>query len=242
MTSPGTKTAPEGSGKAAGALPARDRVVELRRVQASDLRQNPRNWRRHPESQARALRSILGQVGYADALLARETPEGLELLDGHLRRDLAGDETVPVLVVDLTQEEADLLLMTLDPLGAMSEVDPAQLGQLMDEIVVGQEDLDRFLVSLLPPEDGAARATAFLDDAAEGAPGENAWAAPAPDHPFFTITVAVTAEERDIIRSALNRAKDRDQAQTTQAALVAICRRYLDLPEVRPIEIARVRE
>ncbi len=66
-------------------MPIRDRIVELRRVPAAELRANPKNWRRHPETQARALRSVLEQVGYAGALLARETAEGLELIDGHLR-------------------------------------------------------------------------------------------------------------------------------------------------------------
>ncbi len=62
-------------------MTVRDRVVELRRVRAGDLIPNPRNWRRRPEAQGRALRAMLEDVGYA--LLARETPEGLELIDGH---------------------------------------------------------------------------------------------------------------------------------------------------------------
>ena len=37
----------------------RDRVVELRRIRAKDLTPNPKNWRRHPEVQAAALRGLL---------------------------------------------------------------------------------------------------------------------------------------------------------------------------------------
>src|SRR5438034_10358912 len=77
----------------------RDRIVELRRVRAGDLLPDPRNWRRHPPAQATALRSMLEQVGFADALLARETPEGLCLIDGHLRAGLAPKDDVPVLVL-----------------------------------------------------------------------------------------------------------------------------------------------
>ncbi len=53
----------------------------------------------------------MGEVGWAEAVLARETPEGLELIDGHLRV-LQADEAaeVPVLVLDVSPEEADLLL------------------------------------------------------------------------------------------------------------------------------------
>src|SRR5437879_2420739 len=64
----------------------RDRIEELRRVRARDLRPNPRNWRVHPKPQVDALRSLLSEIGYADALIARELPDGsLELIDGHLR-------------------------------------------------------------------------------------------------------------------------------------------------------------
>ena len=64
----------------------RDRIKELRRVKADRLRPHPKNWRTHPQRQQDALRGILAEIGYADALLARELPDGsLELIDGHLR-------------------------------------------------------------------------------------------------------------------------------------------------------------
>ena len=43
----------------------RDRITELRRVRASELVPNPRNWRRHPKEQAAALRALLNEIGYA---------------------------------------------------------------------------------------------------------------------------------------------------------------------------------
>ena len=49
----------------------RDRIKELRRVPAANLRPNPRNWRTHPAEQQDALRGLLAEVGYAGALLAR---------------------------------------------------------------------------------------------------------------------------------------------------------------------------
>lgn len=206
----------------------RDRIVELRRVPASDLRANPRNWRIHPTSQARALRSVLDRVGYAGALLARETPEGLELIDGHLRADIAGTEEVPVLVLDVDDEEAGVLLAALDPIGGMAGTDPEALGALLDSVQINQSELEAFIVGLLPPEDAAARMTSFLDPEADAEGEIDAWHAPAPDRPYFTITVTVTAEDRDMIRRALDRAKEGLDPPTTQAALVAICRGYLE--------------
>ena len=77
----------------------RDRIVELRRVAAHELVPNPKNWRRHPARQAAALRGVLEEVGYADALLARQLPDGrLMLIDGHLRAETTPDQLVPVLV------------------------------------------------------------------------------------------------------------------------------------------------
>jgi hypothetical protein len=58
----------------------RDRIRELRRVRAADLLRNPKNWRRHPKAQADALRGLLAEVGYADALLVRELPDGRLML------------------------------------------------------------------------------------------------------------------------------------------------------------------
>ena len=55
----------------------RDRIKSLRRVKASELIPNPDNWRKHPQAQQDALRGILAEVGYVDALLVREDAEGL---------------------------------------------------------------------------------------------------------------------------------------------------------------------
>ena len=109
----------------------RDRIKEFRRVLAKTLLPNPRNWRTHPSAQRDALKGILAEVGYADALLARETPAGLMLVDGHLRAETTPDEMVPVLVLDLTDAEADKMLATLDPLAAMAGSADAALADLL---------------------------------------------------------------------------------------------------------------
>ena len=110
----------------------RDRVVELIRVRASDLAPDPRNWRRHPEPQRAALRGVLREIGFAGALLARRDGDGrLVLIDGHLRRDVAPDMEVPVLVLDLDEAEAGKLLLTFDPLGAMAQADKDALLALL---------------------------------------------------------------------------------------------------------------
>jgi DNA modification methylase len=109
-----------------------DRVRELRRVKASDLKPHPKNWRTHPKEQREALQGLLAEIGYADALIARELPDGtLELIDGHLRAETTPDQDVPVLVLDVTEQEAEKLLTTLDPLAAMAGADRTKLRALL---------------------------------------------------------------------------------------------------------------
>jgi len=126
----------------------RDRIKELRRVKASDLLPNPRNWRTHPQQQQDAMRGVLSEVGIADAVLAYETPDGLMLIDGHLRADVAPDAEWPVLVLDVTAAEADMLLATHDPLTAMADTDAVHLDALLRQVNTGSEALSQMLADV----------------------------------------------------------------------------------------------
>ena len=117
----------------------RDRVVDLRKVPANTIRPNPWNWRLHPQNQRDVLAETVEDIGFAGALIARETPDGLELVDGHLRQDMFGDCMVPVLIVDMTDEEVRRLLATLDPIGAMAQTDTEALTTLLDALDINGE-------------------------------------------------------------------------------------------------------
>ncbi len=128
-------------------MTVRNRIKELRNVRAGDLIPNPKNWRRHPKAQRDALRAMWDRVGNADVLITRETPDGLRIVDGHLRADEIGqDAEISVIVTDLDDTEADMLLATLDPLAAMAERDDAALDALLADIA---EDQDALLDGLL---------------------------------------------------------------------------------------------
>jgi len=130
-------------------MKVRNRVKELRFVKASELYANPRNWRTHPKEQQDAQRGVLAEIGYADAVLARETPEGqLELIDGHLRAETTPDVEVPVLIVDVNQDEAHKLLTLLDPLAAMAEADSDALESLLREVQTDNEAVQEMLNGL----------------------------------------------------------------------------------------------
>ncbi len=130
----------------------RDRIVEFCRVPARTLLPNPRNWRTHPAVQQDALRGVLAEIGYADALLARRQADGsLELIDGHLRAETTPNMEVPVLVLDLTAAEADKLLVVLDPLAAMAGRDDARLAELLAEVETNHQGLQQLLDQLGAP-------------------------------------------------------------------------------------------
>jgi hypothetical protein len=146
----------------------RDRIKELRRVPAAELQPNPKNWRTHPKAQQDALKGVLAEIGYADALLARETPDGgLMLIDGHLRAETTPDAIVPVLVLDVDEAEAAKILATLDPLSAMAATDAGKLNELLHDVKTGSAALGDMLSKL------AADVGAIPADEPEPAPEPN---------------------------------------------------------------------
>jgi DNA modification methylase len=161
----------------------RDRIVGLRRVRADRLLPNPKNWRRHPKAQGEALKGLLQEIGYADALLARETPDGLMLIDGHLRAETTPKTEVPVLVLDLDEAEADKLLLTLDPLAAMAEMDGAATQALLEGVQTESEGVRAMLAGLqdeaqrlLEPEEGLTDPDTVPEDVEPVAKRGDVWA------------------------------------------------------------------
>jgi hypothetical protein len=109
----------------------RNRVVRHVRVRAGDLVPHENNTRVHPQMQRRALADLYAEVGFARSLLAYELPDGrLKLIDGHLRQSLTPDMLVDVEVLDVTDDEARKLLLSLDPLAALAEHDQTRLDAL----------------------------------------------------------------------------------------------------------------
>jgi len=149
----------------------RDRVKELRRVKAGELRPSPRNWRTHPQAQRDALRGILAEIGYADALLVREIDGGaLELIDGHLRAETTPEQVVPVLVLDVDEAEANKLLATIDPLAALAGADSGKLAELLSGLESDNPALARMYADLARDAANAADHAVVQDEAPEPLP------------------------------------------------------------------------
>ena len=135
----------------------RNRIKAHRKVRAGDLVPNEWNFRGHPEHQKAALGAIYREVGFARSLLAFELPDGrLKLIDGHLRRDLDPDMLVDVEILDVTEEEARKLHLSIDPLAALAVTQEEIQGRLRDITPVEDAELKAFWESeaqkLLAPE------------------------------------------------------------------------------------------
>jgi len=106
------------------------------------LMPHPLNWRKHPQFQRESLRAILERIGWVqNVIVNRRTGR---LIDGHLRVGLAlelKEPQVPVLYVDLSEEEEKLVLASLDPIGDYSTADLFTLTQLYEGIIEGNSIL-----------------------------------------------------------------------------------------------------
>jgi hypothetical protein len=134
----------------------KNRIVAHRRVRAADLRPHPRNPRTHPAAQRAALAAILAEVGLARSVLAyvadADKPLGdaapLTLIDGHLRQEELRGAEVEVEVLDVTDAEADKLLLTLDPLALLADYDQEMLDRLRESAETESNDLAAMWASI----------------------------------------------------------------------------------------------
>lgn len=198
----------------------KDRIMELRRVPASSLRPNPKNWRTHPKAQQDALRGILAEIGIADACLVRELEDGsLMLIDGHLRAETAANAVVPVLVLDVNESEADKILVTLDPLAAMASKDAEQLAALFNQLAQ-QNDA---LAALVWPD--------YIIDpllSADWTPPEQT-EMPTKEQASGGYVLRFTDDQRDTLRDAIAKYREsiEENSLTDSQCIELICREYL---------------
>lgn len=173
----------------------RDRITELVRVPANEIRANERNWHRHGTAQADAMRGVLNELGFVAPVIAWRNEDGeLEMLDGHLRADLADGSVVPVAVLDVDRAEADKILATFDPLGALGATDE----QALLELLSGLEWEDKGAQHAA--EDLALRmAAAGLDDDDEPGQADGTESAGLPlmphEHYDFVLVLARTTQQ-----------------------------------------------
>jgi hypothetical protein len=181
-----------------------DRIVELRRVRAGDLLPNPENWRTHGDDQMAALDGILGEVGIADAVLAFPAdglgPDGdsskLMLFDGHARTERDPEQLWPVIVTDLTLDEARLMLAVTDPLAAMAGANEARLNELLGNVEADNEALQVMLDGLAEDVGVFGAEEVALPELASG-----------DREPFQQMTFTLHDEQAETVKRAMAQAK-----------------------------------
>lgn len=115
---------------------------------------NPLNFRVHTGDQAAALAGAIGTLGWIQRVVVNQRTG--HVIDGHLRVRQAmqrGEATVPVVYVDLDEQEERIALATLDPIAAMAGTDDALLAELLEGVEVEDAALAEFLAELNPNAD-----------------------------------------------------------------------------------------
>ena len=109
-----------------------NRIVGHGEAAPQDLLPNPANWRAHPAHQRSALSEVLAAVGLVQSVIVNRSSG--HLVDGHLRVELAkasGQPSVPVVYVELDEDEERIILASLDPIAAMASADREALAELL---------------------------------------------------------------------------------------------------------------
>lgn len=120
--------------------PWRNRIVEHIQLPASELLPHENNPRIHGSFQKEALIALGREVGFARSLLGyRDALGRVRLIDGHLRREVLGNGEVCVEILDVTDDEARKLLLSIDPLAALAETERGPL-EILRNLVATDED------------------------------------------------------------------------------------------------------
>lgn len=127
----------------------RNRIIGEGVERPDQLLANPSNWRIHPKHQQDALSAVLDNVGWVQRVIVNRTTG--HIVDGHLRVSLAisrNEAEVPVVYVDLTEDEELTVLATIDPLSAMAATDSAKLAELLASVQTDDAALEAVLKNI----------------------------------------------------------------------------------------------
>lgn len=126
----------------------KNRIIGHDLVNPKDIIPNPDNWRVHPVFQRESLNGVLDQVGWVQSVIVNKNTGNL--VDGHLRVEeaLNKNEQVPVVYVDLTEEEEKLILATIDPIGSLATINNHILSELLGDIESDNENINELIESM----------------------------------------------------------------------------------------------
>lgn len=154
-----------GSREAVG-LPWRSRIVGHEDVDPRVLIENPSNFRLHDDHQRAVMRTAIDRIGFINSVVVNKTTG--RIINGHMRVNEAissGQPTIPVVWVELSEQEEAAALATFDPISELAEVDSVIFGNLLREITA--DDADVAAVMEVVAEDQGVAEMYFMDQAEE---------------------------------------------------------------------------
>lgn len=141
----------------------KNRIIGEGELEPTAITQNPRNWRAHPDQQRDTITGVLSDIGWVQKCIVNKR-SGV-LIDGHMRVALAiqhKQPLVPVVYVDLSNDEEALILATLDPIAALAEADRAQFAALLPDLASDSAAVQQLIstlaaeMDLIPPDETAS--------------------------------------------------------------------------------------
>lgn len=199
----------------------KNRIVGQGEAAPEDLLAHPENWRIHPQYQQQAVLDALNTLGVIQNVIVNQRTG--HLIDGHLRVTLAlreNEPEIPVLYVDLDEDEERLALATLDPLASLASRDNEKLASLLAEVEAPDGALTQMLDSL------RLDALAGMADHPEPRPEPDDPQEEAED--YATFECLIERDKREMLFKAINEAKARHGLETSGEALYLICSTYLE--------------
>jgi hypothetical protein len=170
-----------------------NRIVSYGEEDPEQLLANPLNWRVHPKAQQVSLTGVLDDIGFISPVIVNRTTG--HMVDGHLRVSLAlrnNVPSIPVIYVELSEQEEKEALVTLDPIANMAAADMRNLESLIGDM--GQvNDAVRLLVGEILHESNKKAVKQDLDELDEDEEGESVFG----DNPFGITEEAVADTEKE---------------------------------------------
>lgn len=127
----------------------KNRVVEYTTCDPEELMANPRNARFHPGRQREVMRAVLGEIGWVAPVIENITTGCI--IDGHMRCEealSAGVPRIPVLRVELSEDEEAEALITFDGIGQLTRWEQDRLDDLIATIDTPSAAIDELLQDL----------------------------------------------------------------------------------------------
>jgi ParB-like chromosome segregation protein Spo0J len=134
-------------------LDFRNRIIGLVFKPADQLLAHPDNPRIHPPAQRTAVKASLNEIGWYDCAI--ENISTGRLIDGHERVWQAlqnGNAEVPVLQVELSENEEYLALTTHDFMTQMATYEAETLDRLLREVNTTNADMQQLLSDIATKE------------------------------------------------------------------------------------------